>query len=408
MSRTKTAYLAWVVCGIIILGSIFNMVRDISQQNIATGLLEWIAYLLELLWPVEFAVLAALILSRQPQNAIGWLLMVPALLVVVYSLPGINIDGVTVPPPNPSNSFLLAVWFNQWAWILFIFPILLIPLLFPSGRPPSPRWRWVVIYALVLVAIFIFLASLAQNFQSTTHGWFVPNPVGFIPNTSFVELIISIWQMGLVALTVLCVFSLFVRFRRAAAVEREQIKWLLYACFLFAIVYGFRFFVSDESSIIPLWNVLFYLLILMVPAAIAIAILRYRLWDIDVIIRKTLVYGALTAAMALVFFGGVTLLQSLFQAISGQQSAISIVISTLVIAALFNPLRTRIQNGIDRRFYRKKYNAEQTLARFAGVARDETDIDQLCAELLAVVDESMQPAQVSLWLKPTGGKTAKL
>jgi len=333
---------------------------------------------------------------------------VPALLVVVYSLPGINIDGVTVPPPNPSNSFLLAVWFNQWAWILFIFPILLIPLLFPSGRPPSPRWRWVVIYALVLVAIFIFLASLAQNFQSTTHGWFVPNPVGFIPNTSFVELIISIWQMGLVALTVLCVFSLFVRFRWAAAVEREQIKWLLYACFLFVIVYGFRFFVSDESSIIPLWNVLFYLLILMVPAAIAIAILRYRLWDIDVIIRKTLVYGALTAAMALVFFGGVTLLQSLFQAISGQQSAISIVISTLVIAALFNPLRTRIQNGIDRRFYRKKYNAEQTLARFAGVARDETDIDQLCAELLAVVDESMQPAQVSLWLKPTGGKTAKL
>ena len=399
MSRRTTALLAWVLCGIIVLGSFINVGRDIIKQDVASHPLGWIHYLLEFLWPVGFAILGALILSRQPQNAIGWLLMIPPLLSIVYSLPGVSVDHVTAPPLDPSIPFLLAAWFNQWAWILFIFPILLIPLLFPTGRPPTLRWRWVIVYAIILVVTFIFLASFSQNFQSE-NGWSVPNPIGLIPNSSFAESIILAWQMGLVVLTILCVSSLFVRFRRAAAVEREQIKWLLYACFLFAIIYGFRFFVSDESSIIPMWNVLFYLLILMVPAAIAIAILRYRLWDIDVIIRRTLVYGILTAALALVFFGGVTVLQSLFQAVSGQQSAVSIVISTLAIAALFNPLRRRVQDFIDRRFFRKKYSAEKILARFAAAARDETDIEQLSAELVSVVQETMQPENVTLWLKP--------
>ncbi len=150
-----------------------------------------------------------------------------------------------------------------------------------------------------------------------------------------------------------------------------------------------------------IWDVLFVLALMAIPAAIAIAITRYRLYDIDVIIRKTLVYGVLTGLLALVYLGTVVLLQSVFEAISGQQSAISIVISTLIIAALFAPLRRRVQSGIDRRFFRQKYNAQRVLAEFAQTARDEVELEALTAELARVARETVQPESVSIWLRET-------
>jgi hypothetical protein len=229
--------------------------------------------------------------------------------------------------------------------------------------------------------------------------WAVANPIGFLPEGT--EFPMTPWLIGLTVMTLLCAAAPFVRYRRAAGVEREQIKWLFYACGLFALVYvPFGIDLGGTNTYLEsISGVLFVLAMMAIPAAIAIAITRYRLYDIDVIIRKTLVYGVLTGLLALVYLGTVVLLQSVFEAISGQQSAISIVISTLIIAALFTPLRRRVQSGIDRRFFRQKYDAERVLAEFAQTARDEVELETLTAEVARVAQETVQPESISIWLR---------
>jgi hypothetical protein len=199
--------------------------------------------------------------------------------------------------------------------------------------------------------------------------------------------------------------SVFMRLRHAVGVERQQIKWLAYAAAAWAL--GIIFNVITLAIDTPLWFeraalACFTVAGEAVPIAIGIAILRYRLYDIDVLINRTLVYGSLTLLLALVYFGGVTATQAIFRTLSGQeqQPQLAIVVSTLVIAALFNPLRGRIQGFIDRRFYRKKYDAAKTLEAFSFRLREETDLQALNGELTRVVRETMQPAHISLWLRP--------
>ncbi len=181
------------------------------------------------------------------------------------------------------------------------------------------------------------------------------------------------------------------RFRRARGSERQQIKW-----FLYAVVLIFPFYPTVRLDF-P-WNLAILLAFIFIPVSAVIAIFRYRLYDIDIIIRRTLVYSILSILMALIYFGSVVLFQSLFRSLTGQGSQLSVVASTLTIAALFNPLGRRIQDIIDRRFYRRKYDAENTLAAFAATVRDEVDLDRLAAAVLTGVEETMQPEQVALWL----------
>jgi hypothetical protein len=359
--------------------------------------------LISLAAPVVFAIVAALIVSHQPRNTVGWVLMVPVGLYVVGGPIAGYIERLTPSSSEPTVAFLLMAWFNNWNWLLLIFPLLFIPLLFPNGHPPTPAWRWVGVAAIAWAALFVLLAVLPQQINAnTTPNVVVDNPIGVLGKDT-VERLVGVWIVGLLALALACAVALFVRYRRADETEREQIKWLLYACAVFLVVYvvGFASGLGGTASLGGyIWGVFFGLSITNLPAAIGIAILRNRLYDIDVVINRTLVYGSLTATLIALYFGGIFLLQRIFVLLSGQQSTLAVVASTLLIAAMFNPLRLRIQSFIDRRFYRRKYDARKTLEAFSAKLRDEMNLEALSEDLVGVVAETMQPAHVSVWLRP--------
>jgi hypothetical protein len=207
---------------------------------------------------------------------------------------------------------------------------------------------------------------------------------------------------------VTCAVSIAVRYRRTTGEQRQQIKWFVFASVLIAGGWAASWAAQDTAEgSAGAWGVVSLMLgigsLLGIPAAVGIAILRHNLYDIDVVINRTLVYGTLTAALVALYFGGVVVLQRLFVLLTGQQSTLAVVASTLLIAALFNPLRDRIQSFMDRRFYRRKYDARKTLEAFAARQRDETDLESLSNDLVSVVRDTMQPAHVSLWLRPDGG-----
>jgi hypothetical protein len=401
--KPKASWIAWGFCGLVCLAAIQNVISVFSNPKPGASFLELAGgQIVEVLIPIVFAVVGALIVSYQPRNMIGWLLFIPAFsLVAGLLLPDVQ-SWIAAPPPLTLRIYL-ALWLNGWNWLLLIFPVFLIMLLFPTGRPPSPRWNWVAYLALGMSGVFVFLSTFIDAFSLEGATWTAPNPIGFIPSTwGSGSIFMPLWLSGLLVLAISSLASLVVRYRRAGLVEQEQIKWLFYACGLFGGLYAVWLIVYPLGDLIAIGPDVFGLLLFLVqatiPVAIAIAILRYHLWDIDVIIRRTLVYGGLTVTLALVFFGGVTILQNMIQAVSGQKSAISIVVTTLAIAALFNPLRSRLQNGIDRRFYRKKYDAEKTLESFAQTARGETNLEQLTERLQSLVEDTFQPESVNLWL----------
>jgi hypothetical protein len=404
MSRRTAAWLAWSLYGLVICISIIWSGVGLLRQDGSTNALSIAGEaLISGAAPMVFAIVAALIVSRQPRNALGWVLMVPVGVYVVSGPIASYIESLGPSSAEPTLLILLMAWFSSWNWLLLIFPLVYIPLLFPNGRPPTPRWRWISVAAIAWATLFVLLATLSQQIHTNTAPDIVfDNPIGVL-GIDTVERLVGVWIVGLLALAVACAVALFVRYRRANETEREQIKWLLYACALFLVVYvgGFVSGLGGTASVGGyIWEVFFGLSVIALPAAIGIAILRYRLYDIDVVINRTLVYGPLTATLVALYFGGIVLLQRLFVLLTGQKSTLAIVASTHLIAALFNPLRTRLQSFIDRRFFRSKYDARKTLETFSAKLRDETDLEALNDDLVGVVSETMQPAYVSLWLHP--------
>lgn len=346
-------------------------------------------------------VLGAVIVWRNPRNVIGWLwCAMPTVWAIDLFSFGYAYYGLVAHPGSLPGAGLMLVWQSWTGGSFVIILATLLILRFPDGKLLSPSWRWVV--WLAAAAVSVYLPLDAQEPGRLEVFPFLDNPFGASPETWAVlsplrSIVLFVEILCLLAATV----SLALRLRRSRGDERQQIKWIFYAAAYFAftlvlVLYGQIGF--DETVLQTLTGLHIFALAGLL-AAMTMAMFKYRLYDIDLIINKTLVYGALSGTLALVYFMSVVLLTQIFPA----GSQISIVLSTLAIAALFSPLRRRIQNDIDRRFYRRKYDAQQTLAAFGARVRDEVELEQLSDTLLEVVDETMRPAYVSLWLREGKG-----
>jgi hypothetical protein len=383
MSRRLASWLAWAVCALSLTLTALNFL--LIALNVSLNVPAYV------FWPeltsiaVGYSVLGAIIASRLPNHPIGWICCAIGLIAAVDHFAGEYAVFALLALPHPLPGGEAMLWLQGWFWMLFVGLIVFLLLLFPTGRLPSSRWRpfaWASVG--VISAAVIWSSAISPD-------------VGFNAPPSPVQL--SVLLLGGVAAA-----SLVVGRRNARGVERQQIKWLLYVGPLFFIAaglhIGFYYFWLSEGS----WGLWASYLLVIVgglsgPIAIGVAILRYRLYEIDLLINRTLVYGSLTATLIVLYFGGIVVLQRVFVSLTGQRSTLAVVASTLLIAALFTPLRRRIQSFIDRRFYRRKYDARKTLEAFSAQLRDETDLDALSDDLVGVVRETMQPAHISLWLR---------
>jgi hypothetical protein len=350
-------------------------------------------------WPT----IGAVIVARQPRNRIGWLccgvgfLVGPAFFGQDYAW------YTLVHQPGSLPGGLAMGWLGSWPWFIALGLILVfLPLLFPNGQLVSRRWRPVAwIAAAWLVLIWVGVAFSPGPLEGVNHKT-VPNPLGIEGAEATFKRLETIAAPGLGLLMLLSVTSMVGRFRRARSAERQQLKWFTYAAAMLPV--WFLINRPIQVAFPDLFAVLDALFIAAVPIAAGIAILRYRLYDIDLIINRTLVYGVLSLLLGLIYFGAIVLSQAALRTLAGGESPLAVVASTLAIAALFNPLRQRVQDFIDRRFYRKKYDAAKTLEAFSARLRDETDLDRLGGELVSVVHETMRPEYASLWLRPHGEK----
>ena len=347
-----------------------------------------------------FATAGALIASRQPKNPVGWLSSGAALLYIFAGLADSFVNAF--PDTATEGGVTLRLWItvgeSLWSSGLGIGATLLL-LLFPDGHLPGPRWRplaWLASIVLILIPVAqILMPGRVQDYP-------VVNPVG-IPGTAVVlEGIVGIAFMGLALCALLSMASLFFRFQEAGPVERQQLKWLLFAAGLVVVLILssviLEVVTQNSAAAGEVSNFLSTAALSAVPIAIGIAILRYRLYDIDVIINRALVYAGLTAVLALVYVSVVFGLQQVLSPVT-QESDLAIAASTLAVAALFRPVRTRVQSFIDHRFYRRKFDAQRTLDDFSSTLRDEVDLSALSTRLTGVISETMQPAHVSLWLR---------
>jgi hypothetical protein len=335
-----------------------------------------------------FTIVGGVISLRRPENPIGWLLISIGVLfsLVVAASGGSAWALKTEDLPRTAGEWI-SVPSSAWVAALGLIGTQL-PLRLPDGKLPSPRWRWYSRVSIGLIAVSILGMSAQPGRVEDVPG--TANPVNLPwaePLAAAFLLVLICFVGGLAALVV--------RYRRAGLHDRAQLRWIAFGGGVFLGVY---FVTLPLEGIAPGITFVSQLAFGALPIAIGYAILKHRLYDIDAVINRTLVYGALTAILALAYLGSVLLLQFIVRPLTAD-SNLAIAGSTLAVAALFRPARTRIQAAVDRRFYRRKYDAQRTLQAFSARLRDEVDLGALRSELSVVVTETLQPAHVSLWLR---------
>ncbi|MDQ3753011.1 MAG: hypothetical protein M3333_09025, partial [Actinomycetota bacterium] len=342
-----------------------------------------------------FTCVGALIVARRPGNRMGWIFSAGGLAASTGLLAQEYAEYSYMTSPGPLPGRIFAVWYTSWYWypvlgLMFVFTLLY----FPNGRLLSDRWRMFATFAWAALIAITVMAMLAPKLEIQDEDKVVHNPIGvralgMVEQSTAGSVLFAAFLCSIAGAFV----SLVVRFRRSTGEERQQLKWFTYAgtlTMLLPLTFGIS--LPGVAGDLLLASVLAFL-----PIATGVAILKYRLYDIDVLINRTLVYGGLTAILALVYVAGVVVLGGALRSVTGQSgNNLAVAASTLGVAALFRPARSRIQSFIDRRFYRHKYDAGQTLESFSARLREEVELGMLTAHLLTAVSDTMRPSHVSL------------
>jgi MFS family permease len=388
----RWTWVAWSMLAVFIVSVVFATilaVADDSFQEDPAG------FGLFVLGFGAFMVVGALVVAHRPRNPIGWMFSAIALLAFTGGVAGEYATYSLVTRPGSLPGAVLAAWYASWPWYpTLALALVFTPLLFPTGRLLSPRWRPVAWLAGVATAMFTVLAALQAELDLGSDQ-VIANPIGIAGVENPEQSTVGMALLDLVILSGVVAFvSLVIRFRRSQGEERQQLKWFTYSAALVPLA------LLGDALPAPLGNIVFTVPIVFLPVAAGIAILRYRLYDIDRLINRTLVYGSLTAILGLGYAGAVLVLGQVFGGVGGNPPSWAVAGATLAVAALFRPVRRRIQMVMDRRFNRRKYDAVRTVEAFSARLRDQIDLDTLTAELLTVADQTMQPTTASLWLRP--------
>jgi hypothetical protein len=424
MRSTLMGRLAASLCWTLTIALLFGylLLYSLDTQALQRTPVDFVSDLIRWLGILAYATLGVLIVRRHPRHAVGWLFCAVGLGAAAERCAAMYAIYALLIRPQLIGG-LAAAWLQNWLWtvwsvLLFAF----LPLLFPTGQLPTPRWRpaaWlnVVGLALLVVGQWFHTGTLSNQPELTEFE----NPLGVAPfgTDLFAEVggpfgvVAGVgYILALIGMLVAAA-SVVSRLRQAVGEERRQIKWIAYVGGLLAVLFvvqAFAYYIvkftTSGDAFDFVFSIIYPLTLTALPVATGLAILRHRLYDIDILIRRTLVYGALSAGLGLAYWVAVVLLQQVLHPFV-QGSELAVIGSTLAVAALFSPARRAIQNFVDRRFYRRKYHAQRTLESFSVRLRQEVDLDMLSIELVSIAREAMQPAYASLWLKPAARDGAR-
>lgn len=337
--------------------------------------------------------LGALLVWKRPSHPLGWLLTTVGVTVAVFPAMESYAAHRMTTTGEPDALATFGAWFNNLYWLpLLSLVLIFIPLLFPDGRLPSPRWRWLTRLVTVALILLVVPTMFVPTLRGQDVDYAIPNPIGIAA--------LSGWDShplyGVLAAAVMvgivgAIASVAIRFRRSRGIERQQVKWLL-----LAVSPGpFLPFVEDLSF---LGQILFLLNLVGIPLAITLAVLRYRLYDVDRLISRTVGYVLVTVILVGIYVSGVLGLGAVARAATGEVSDVVVAVSTLLVAAAFQPVRRRVQRAVDHRFNRARYDAQRTSEEFAQRLRDQVDLGQLRGDLAATVRRSLAPSTIAVWL----------